>query len=60
MNFIFAVILLLLGAMFMIAGLAKAKTESDTSFDTPGRIMSFIVGIFLVLVAIGIYHPSVN
>ena len=56
MNFIFAVILLLLGASCLIAGISK----SDTSLDTLGRIMSFIVGIFLLLFALSIYYPSVN
>jgi hypothetical protein len=56
MNFIFAVILLFLGVSALSAGF---KT-SVAGLDKIGRIMSFMVGIFLVFFALSICYPSVN
>jgi hypothetical protein len=33
---------------------------SETSLDTPGRIMSFIVGLVMVLLSLSTYYPLFN
>ncbi len=58
MKFIFAAILLLIGSFFMFAGFLS-KT-SETILDTPGRIMSFIVGLVMVLLSLSTYYPLFN
>lgn len=53
MNFIFALILLVFGSLFLLFGLSNTTGESSLSFDTPGRIVAVLVGLFMVLMAMG-------
>ena len=54
MNFLFALILLVFGSLFLLFGLSKSDESGNSlKFDTPGRIVATLVGLFMVLMAIG-------
>jgi hypothetical protein len=55
MNFLFALILLIFGSFFLLFGLSKTTGESGESlrFDTSGRIVATLVGLFMVMMAMG-------
>ncbi len=50
-NFIFEMILLLLGSFFLLMGLIN--TSGESRFGAVARVVATLVGIFLIFMAIG-------
>lgn len=48
MSFIFGIILLLLGSIFLLFGIFRYKPD-ETGPDGPGRVVAVIVGVALLL-----------